>query len=134
MENGYEKILFQSLEVVLSAEDKNLLLSYFDENTLVLGPVLEGHDFHEGLNPLRGRTSPWNTCAIWNTRKLAIVGFPLIGDGVPNEIPGGVEVEFVPQATSSSVLSRRSLLLLSLKISIPHGKRSLSRLSDQVEV
>ena len=31
--------------------------------------------------PLRGRTCPWNTIAMWDISKLAITGFPLIADG-----------------------------------------------------
>ena len=75
----------------------NDLFSFFDETTLVVGPVLDGHDFHEAPSysemrmsnnekskghqdiPLRGRTCPWNTCAIWRLDKLGLVGFPLIG-------------------------------------------------------
>lgn len=62
-------------------------------NALVVGPVLEGHDFHPGWNDIRGRTTPWNTFAIWQTKKLAVIGFPLIGDGTAdNRRIGGVEV------------------------------------------
>ena len=31
--------------------------------------------------PLRGRTCPWNTMAMWDVQKLSLTGFPLIGDG-----------------------------------------------------
>ena len=31
--------------------------------------------------PLRGRTCPWNTMAMWDVQKLGLTGFPLIGDG-----------------------------------------------------
>ncbi len=66
-------------------------------NALVVGPVLEGHDFQPGWNDIRGRTTPWNTFAIWQTKKLAVIGFPLIGDGTAdNRKMGGVEVnEFI---------------------------------------
>lgn len=90
----------QSLEVQISAKQVSDLLCCFDENTLVVGPVLEGHAFLPEGNPstrditigdtsdnssscekvtLRGRTCPWNTCAIWRLDKLGVVGFPLIG-------------------------------------------------------
>jgi hypothetical protein len=92
VDEGYQQILFQSLEVALTTSDRDLLLSYFDDQTLVVGPVLQGHVFAEGENPLRGRTTPWNTCAIWSVEKLSLVGFPSIGDGIPNQVPGGVEV------------------------------------------
>ena len=34
------------------------------------------------MNVIRGRTCPWNTFAIWDVKKLALTGFPLIGDGI----------------------------------------------------
>lgn len=67
------------------------LMSNFDENTLVIGPVLEGHEFNLGSNALRGRSCPWNTCALWSLRKLGLIGFPMIGDGL-GQVEGGVEV------------------------------------------
>lgn len=69
-----------------------------DEAALVVGPVLEGHDFSPGLQKLRGRTCPWNTAAIWSVLRLSKVGFPFIGDGVlmgDVDVPGGVEVSSV---------------------------------------
>lgn len=84
----------QSLEMVLSASNVSSLDKYLDPETLVVGPALPGHDFEEGYQALRGRTCPWNTAALWNVRKLALIGFPLVGDGVVGaNIPsGGVEV------------------------------------------
>ena len=62
-------------------------------NALVIGPVLEGHDFKAGWNEIRGRTTPWNTFAIWQLSKLSLIGFPLVGDGLAsNRGIGGVEV------------------------------------------
>lgn len=70
-----------------------MLGSYLDENTLVVGPSLLGHEFTEGPQTLRGRTCPWNTAALWNVSKLALIGFPMIGDGVPSHSgTDGVEV------------------------------------------
>jgi hypothetical protein len=50
----------------------------------------------KALVPVRGRTVPWNTFAIWDVNALGTTGFPLIGDGVAGrrEI-GGVEVSVV---------------------------------------
>lgn len=64
-----------------------------DKHILVVGTEISGHDFNEGLHPVRGRTCPWNTAAIWNVQLLSITGFPMIGDGTADrrEI-GGVEV------------------------------------------
>lgn len=45
--------------------------------------------------PVRGRTVPWNTFAIWDVGALGTTGFPLIGDGVAGRRDiGGVEVSF----------------------------------------
>ncbi len=64
-----------------------------DEDTLVVGKALDGHDFSEGVHRLRGRTCPWNTFAIWSLPKISLIGFPLVGDGVGNNTAsGGVEV------------------------------------------
>lgn len=87
----------ESLEVALLASDVEVLLSYMHPNTLVVGPALEGHDFQEGRQVLRGRTCPWNTVAVWNVSKLSLIGFPLVGDGVMSgsevSAVGGVEVK-----------------------------------------
>jgi hypothetical protein len=68
------------------------LLSHLDESTLIVGPALEGHVFSEGEQGLRGRTCPWNTLALWSVRKLSVVGFPLMGDGLGEPACAGVEV------------------------------------------
>ncbi len=42
---------------------------------------------------LTGRTVPWNTFAVWRVRELALLGFPLVGDGTAEDRGiGGVEV------------------------------------------
>ena len=80
----------------MSPEDIDIMSSFLDDDTLVVGPTLPGHEFSEGEQALRGRTCPWNTAAIWNVSKLALIGFPLVGDGVvvsPGALSsGGVEV------------------------------------------
>jgi hypothetical protein len=43
------------------------------------------------VNTIRGRTCPWNTFALWDLSKLALIGFPLIGNGYTASIAGGVE-------------------------------------------
>ena len=63
------------------------------EFVLVAGPAMDGHEFTEGRNIVKGRTVPWNTCALWNLNYLALTGFPLIGDGLGTcRNIGGVEV------------------------------------------
>jgi hypothetical protein len=93
----------------VSGLDVEDLLSCFDEDTLVVGAALDGHDFmtsekkevkvyesesegegREGCRVvLRGRTCPWNTCAMWRLDKLGVMGFPLIGDGITLKASGG---------------------------------------------
>ncbi len=83
----------QSLEIKTTTAVVQNLKGYLDCNTLVVGPALEGHMFESGNETeLKGRTCPWNTCAIWALNKLGQVGFPAIGDGLPPSALGGVEV------------------------------------------
>lgn len=84
---GSKHILFQSLEVCCSREVLQLLLDYHDGDALVVGPVFDGHSFQEGEQPLNGRTSPWNTLALWSVRKLALTGFLSIADGLSDAPP-----------------------------------------------
>lgn len=58
----------------------------------LLGAVLQGHTHcapHGGQEKevnLDGRTTPWNTLAMWNLPKLALTGFLLVSDGLhPDE-------------------------------------------------
>ena len=91
----YEYIAFQSLEFRISDADVSSLFEVLTnkiENVLVVGPVLPGHHFTPGANVvLRGRTCPWNTFAIWVTSRLALTGFPMVGDGIDSSENGGVE-------------------------------------------
>lgn len=94
-EKGDCFIAFQSLEFRVSASVVTELKNYMakDSTLLVVGPRMSGHDFFSssaGDIPLRGRTTPWNTFAIWRTRYLALTGFPLVADGMGGNM-GGVE-------------------------------------------
>ena len=88
---NYAHIMFISFEIRISAVEVDTLMSHMDDNTLVVGPVLNGHIFDPGAHNLCGRKCPWNTCAIWALNKLGLIGFPMIGDGYGPSIPGGVE-------------------------------------------
>eukprot|EP00931_Biecheleriopsis_adriatica_P076822 TRINITY_DN50494_c0_g1_i1.p1 TRINITY_DN50494_c0_g1~~TRINITY_DN50494_c0_g1_i1.p1 ORF type:complete len:388 (+),score=70.96 TRINITY_DN50494_c0_g1_i1:68-1231(+) len=80
----FQYILYQSLETICTREVLQLLLEHgSNRHTLVVGPVLNGHDFDEGEQVLNGRTSPWNTLALWNVRMLSITGFLHIAEGLP---------------------------------------------------
>ena len=87
-----DEVLFQSIEVTLSAEDIRTLRSFMDANTLVVGAKLHpGHGQKKGRQPLNGWNSPWNTLALWNLQKLGLTGFLTISSGNVDHIPGGVE-------------------------------------------
>lgn len=85
--NLWGLICFQSLEVTPNSD---IALCLVDEimkdinNTLVVGAAFPGqHDFMPGRHLINGCTVPWNTFAVWNTRKICITGFTLISEGLP---------------------------------------------------
>jgi len=80
---GFRHILYQSLEVQCTPAVLEKMLDYFTPETLVVGPVLDGHTFTPGETALDGRTTPWNTLALWSIRKLGLTGFLHIADGMP---------------------------------------------------
>ena len=110
-------LLFASAEVQLTQEVMNVLISKMDiERTLVVGTVLSGHEYKQPINEgeieveLTGRTTPWNTCALWNVPKLALTGFLVVSEGLhPDEdqeegmSSAGVE-EVVAIATLQKIL------------------------------
>jgi len=66
------------------------------DTTLCVGAALPGHDFTIGNNKrviLTGRTTPWNTLALWNAAKLALTGFPMVGEGVHYDSSDGSKIE-----------------------------------------
>ena len=111
-------LLFASAEVQLTQDVMNVLISKMDiERTLVVGTVLSGHEYKQPKEDkeemeveLTGRTTPWNTCALWNVPKLALTGFLLVSEGLhPEEeeeegiLSAGVE-EVVAIATLQHIL------------------------------
>ena len=109
-EAGCDMILFQSLEVNLSPDDLALLAAELDADTLVVGPALGGHAFASPPAggsvevPLDGRTVPWNTCALWATARLNLLGFPLVAEGGPLGPAGGGVEEVTAVAVARRVL------------------------------
>lgn len=91
--NNSQRILFCSAETTASAAAVAALRRHLTDDTAVAGLVLPGHDFHSGKNrnneavevPLTGRTTPWNTLALWDVRKLARTGFQLVSEGIVND-------------------------------------------------
>jgi hypothetical protein len=109
-------ILFCSAETSVSASAISVLASHMNPDTLVCGAVLPGHDYQGSGSPqngdetmvateLNGRTTPWNTLALWNVRKLALTGFQLVSEGLhaPDLASAGVE-EVVAIAVLQRVL------------------------------
>lgn len=83
-------LLLQSLEVAADAAAVEFLATRFElGKDLVVGAALPGHDFRPAEADdtgaelaLDGRTTPWNTLALWDLSRLALVGFPLLGDAL----------------------------------------------------
>jgi hypothetical protein len=102
LQDDYDLIVYQSLEfritkniveklVNIITKVNTIFLANISDEILVVGPSLPGHEFKSGLNIIRGRTCPWNTFAIWNTKLLGLTGFPMIGDGHGISKNGGIE-------------------------------------------
>jgi hypothetical protein len=95
-------LLLASAEVQLTNEVMDTMKCHLDlENMLCVGPVLQGHTYRnseegakDGLEiqvELNGRTTPWNTCCLWNVPKLALTGFLLVSEGLhPDNDEDGV--------------------------------------------
>jgi len=103
--HSFKYILYQSLETICEQNILQLLLDHSDSRTLVVGPVLNGHDFEEGEQVLNGRTTPWNTLALWNVRMLSSTGFLQIAEGLP-EIVSADDFPEVDSSKSGEVLKR----------------------------
>jgi hypothetical protein len=79
-----DQILFVSAETSASRAAVETLQSHMTPDTLVAGAYLQGHEY-QGSDvsvDLNGRTSPWNTLAVWDLKKLTLTGFQLVSDGV----------------------------------------------------
>ncbi|RUS15566.1 hypothetical protein BC937DRAFT_92294 [Endogone sp. FLAS-F59071] len=74
---GFDRVLFQSLEVVIREGEVEKMAEQMDEDTLVVGKAFNSHAFVPGENELTGLTTPWNTFAMWNVRKIALDSFSL---------------------------------------------------------
>ena len=80
----HDQILFVSAETNAPATAIQHLRDHLTPDTLVAGAVLAGHDYRgkDACVVLDGRTSPWNTLAVWNLSKLALTGFSIVSDGL----------------------------------------------------
>lgn len=94
-EIGAEYICFVSAETSASKEAMQLLLSHAEtKDTLVAGALLHGHKYEPGPNndktgnepvKLSGRSTPWNTLAVWKLSKLCLTGFQLVSEGLSTD-------------------------------------------------
>eukprot|EP00127_Corallochytrium_limacisporum_P003503 Clim_evm131s149 gene=Clim_evmTU131s149 len=106
--HGADQILFASVEVQCREFTIHDLVEVMDEDTLVVGSAFpdKGHRHREGEHELDGLTAPWNTCALWNMRKLSLTGFLPVSEGYyytgPKTVAGVEEVAVI--ATQQSLL------------------------------
>lgn len=93
VEHNHQFVLFTSLEVQATPQAVSALFTALDDgDTLVAGARLAGHDYQPGVRVLTGRTTPWNTLAVWDLRRLALTGFQLVSEGhFNNNKMAGVE-------------------------------------------
>jgi len=78
--------LSASVEVALTKPIVDTLVDHMDRHTLVVGAVLQGHDYtgERFIHEATGTQVPWNTLALWDTHALWPVGFSNLGEGVPS--------------------------------------------------
>ncbi|KAI8847311.1 hypothetical protein BC829DRAFT_396638 [Chytridium lagenaria] len=98
---GMRRICFRSIEMAVERWEMDTLDSMLENDTLVVGKYLDGHQFSESNDgkassdtavPLSGVTTPWNTLAVWDVRKLALTGFLMVAEGFGQiGTVGGVE-------------------------------------------
>lgn len=105
--SGASRICFLSVEVLPTDFQFKSLVSRVEQGALVAGAVMAGHSVDKGI----AARTPWNTFAVWDLRKLRIIGgFPAIADKV--EPPGMEEVGAIIQSTQSLSESETKVLLL----------------------
>ena len=111
--NKCQQLLFVSAEVHLTEEVMQNLRSKLCERTLVVGTVLQGHEYKGTINneeevevELTGRTTPWNTCALWNVSKLALTGFLLVSEGLHPDEDGREGSSGVEEVCAIATLQR----------------------------
>lgn len=106
------KFLMASVEVKITAEAMAAMMSQLDDNTLVVGAAVLGHQYGRGVHKnAQGRQVPWNTLAMWNSF-LWVTGFPLMGDGPVGEPQNkGVE-ELITIATFQQLYPNAAAKLL----------------------
>eukprot|EP00581_Thalassiosira_minuscula_P008596 CAMPEP_0183706554 /NCGR_PEP_ID=MMETSP0737-20130205/3330_1 /TAXON_ID=385413 /ORGANISM="Thalassiosira miniscula, Strain CCMP1093" /LENGTH=289 /DNA_ID=CAMNT_0025933969 /DNA_START=166 /DNA_END=1035 /DNA_ORIENTATION=- len=110
---GVRYLLAASAEVQLTEEVLGVMKQKLDlERTLVVGTALQGHEYKSTIGEaekeveLTGRTTPWNTCSLWNVPKLALTGFLLISEGLHPEEDGTEGASGVEEVCTIATLQR----------------------------
>lgn len=87
-------LLLLSTEIKLTEADLQKMLDKMDENTLMVGARLDGHEFHASSTVgITGVTTPWFTCCLVNVKKIIRLGIPMTGEALfdPTRKSAGVE-------------------------------------------
>lgn len=99
---GCPGVLFMSAETVVSPAGVRALQSHLTTRDLVVGAAFEDHTYQPGWHTLDGRTSPWNTLALWQTELLALTGFLGVAEG--QDVANGRKDAGVEEVTCIAVL------------------------------
>jgi hypothetical protein len=109
-----------SIAPIAASVASTLLRHMRMSDTLVVGAALPGHEYHPPTSTdtsvlweLNGRTSPWNTLALWNLSKIGLTGFQLVSEGIPTSPkltlpPSTMDHSFSMQSTSPAVTTTSS--------------------------
>ena len=106
-----DALIYQSIEIDAQPHQIQSLRHHLDEQTLVVGAkIVEEHGSSRGRVPLTGWDSPWNTLAIWNPKKLGMIGFLPISGSLHTDVPGGAEevavISLLQKISSKSHLAK----------------------------
>jgi len=91
MINRYQYIIYQSIEVQVNPLDVDKMFRLLTTDVLVVGLAFPDHQFEVGEHTINGGNTPWNTMAIWDVKKLGLIGFLASADGLIEGVEPGVE-------------------------------------------
>eukprot|EP00977_Amphora_coffeiformis_P030387 scaffold46640_cov160-Amphora_coffeaeformis.AAC.1 len=131
------RIMFVSAETTTVGVDAiaRLLKECMSEHVAVVGARLTGHD-HSATSTrpqtvaLNGRTTPWNTLAVWNLPKLALTGFQLISDGLASDLTPPPVDGTPPLINMGGVEETVTIALLQKLLGPTHAVAKLLAVSD----
>ena len=126
------RIMFVSAETTSVSVNAiaRLLQESMPDHVLVAGARLTGHDHTvTGGRPqtvaLNGRTTPWNTLAVWNLPRLALTGFQLISDGLASDLAPPPEDGTPPLINMGGVEETVTIALLQKLLGPTHAVAKL---------